>query len=188
MGQTLEGLFGEPYPVHLNGVLEWIAPITIDRLLAMRRVRAMLAAEAPRSDDTAVRQVADIQLLALASGLAAAKIEALSDDNLARLREEIERINAPVFGHGTAPNGDPSEDADPADSLTAIAMLVESGHSLAAVRGYTLAQVRLFAQCHARLAAERSINELCIARASQADSKVYQGFAERLETLLQASR
>lgn len=59
--------------------------------------------------------------------------------------------------------------------------MIAHGHTLDAIRGYTLAQVRAFLRSIERLNAERRIGEAVSARMAQADGKAFKGYIRALE-------
>jgi uncharacterized protein (UPF0335 family) len=59
--------------------------------------------------------------------------------------------------------------------------LIAHGHTLDAIKGYTLAQVRAFMRAIERLNSERKIGEAVSARMAQADGKAFKDYIKRLE-------
>lgn len=108
-------------------------------------------------------------------------IESLGDDDLAKLFDLVNRANRALFAPPPPTHAEPG--ARQPTWSDAIAQLVEAGHSLAAIERYTMNQIDLLAAAHARLAIERKLDEVTLARAAQADKK---GFREVLSGLKKA--
>lgn len=60
-------------------------------------------------------------------------------------------------------------------------MLVAHGHTLDAIKGYTLGQVGAFLRGIERMNAERRLGEAMAARMAQTDGKAFKGYIKTLE-------
>lgn len=120
-------------------------------------------------------------LLATLCGRPAAWLVTLDDDEFDRLCSAMWHANRVLFDDGAAGRRGPRGAGRRVSWATAVAQLVEAGHRLADVRGYTLAQVEQLAAAHARLAADRRLDDIAIARAAQADQKSYRRIVAQLE-------
>lgn len=60
-------------------------------------------------------------------------------------------------------------------------MLIAHGHSLEAIRGYTLAQVRAFLFAIERMNSDRRIGEAVAVRMAQAEGKAFKGYIKTLQ-------
>ncbi len=60
-------------------------------------------------------------------------------------------------------------------------MLIAHGHTVEAIRGYTIGQAREFIGAIERMNAQRRIGEAITARMAQADGKAWRGYIRRLE-------
>lgn len=168
----LEELLGAPYRVTLSGGEVAVTPLKFGDLPELLRCLDAWHSEPPTADG-------DLHLLELTTGLQAGFLKTLTDADLEALLEASKAVNPTLYreGTGAALARRPSA---PGGIETAVALLIESGHTLKAVEGYTLAQIDRLSLAHARLAAERRIDELMITRAAQADSK---GFKHAVASL-----
>lgn len=112
-----------------------------------------------------------LDLLAQSCGRSAQWLAALDEAELQGVFEAMKAANRALFGerraapHASAP-GEPA-----ASWARAVALLVECGHALDAVAHYTVGQVERLLAAHAALSADRRLDELCLARAAQADAE-----------------
>lgn len=60
-------------------------------------------------------------------------------------------------------------------------VLIAHGHSLDAIKGYTIAQVWAFLRSIERLNSDRRIGDAMSARMAQADGKAFKGYIRALE-------
>lgn len=60
-------------------------------------------------------------------------------------------------------------------------MLIAHGHTLDAVKGYTIAQVAEFLGAIERMTAEKRIGDAVTARMAQAEGKAWKGYLKQLE-------
>ena len=168
----LEELLGAPYRVTLSGGEVCVTPMRFGDLPELLRCLDAWQREPATADG-------DLHLLELTTGLEADFLKTLNDADLEALLAASKAVNPTLYREeaGAVLTRRPSA---PGGIETAVALLIEAGHTLAAVEGYTLAQIDRLSLAHARLAAERRIDELMIARAAQADSK---GFKHAVASL-----
>ncbi len=60
-------------------------------------------------------------------------------------------------------------------------MLIAHGHTLDAIKGYTIGQVQGFLGAIERMTAEQRIGDAVSARMSQAEGKAWKGYLKQLE-------
>ncbi|ANQ83706.1 hypothetical protein dqs_0630 [Azoarcus olearius] len=123
-------------------------------------------------------------LVVMLSNLCCRSVDWLSgrtDAELGELFGAMRRANRILFDPAPARHG--PRNGRGQSWATAAAWLVECGHSLEAVGNYTLAQIEQLTAAHGRLAADRSLDALSIARAAQADRK---GYSQALAALKRA--
>lgn len=168
----LEELLGAPHLVALSVGEVRVTPLKFGDLPELLRCLDAWHSEPPTPEG-------DLRLLALTTGCEADFLTTLSDADLEALLTASKTVNPSLYreGPGAALARRPSA---PGGVDAAVCLLIESGHTLAAVKDYTLAQIERLSLAHARLAAERRIDELMIARAAQADGK---GFKHTVASL-----
>jgi hypothetical protein len=59
--------------------------------------------------------------------------------------------------------------------------LIAHGHSLDAIKGYTLAQVRAFLKAIERINSDRRVGEAIAARMAQAEGKAFKSYIKSLQ-------
>jgi hypothetical protein len=59
--------------------------------------------------------------------------------------------------------------------------LIAHGHSLDAIKGYTLAQVRAFLKAIERINSDRRVGEAIAARMAQAEGKAFKSYIKTLQ-------
>jgi hypothetical protein len=59
--------------------------------------------------------------------------------------------------------------------------LIAHGHSLEAIKGYTLAQVRAFLKAIERINSDRRVGEAIAARMAQAEGKAFKSYIKTLQ-------
>jgi hypothetical protein len=62
-----------------------------------------------------------------------------------------------------------------------LTVLIAHGHSLDAIKSYTLAQVRAFLAAVERLTSDRRIGDTVAARMAQAEGKAFKGYIKTLQ-------
>lgn len=187
---TLDALFAAPVRVTVAGEVVRVRGVVLDELADFLRLYdrapgnaggAEADGEAGTEDPDAVRDWA-ADLLAMLARLCDRPLDWLqqrADDELEALFAAMRRANAVLFEPQPARHGPRGNRGH--SWATAAAWLVECGHSLHQVRGYTLGQIEQLTAAHARLAADRRIDELSIARAAQAPQKGYRAALKSLE-------
>lgn len=144
-------------PVRVSGVLFAELPQLIDEAAGV---------EAAGGESTLFMRVLNRSVQRSAdwwAGLAEADFEALM--------EAFHRVNAPLFDG--APRTISTEKTEPSSWIDVVARLVQAGHSIAAIKGYTLLQMDALSKAYDRIEADRAVDALSIGRAAQADDKSY---------------
>lgn len=178
----LDALFAAPVRVTVGG-----------RCVAVRGVRLGELAEYLRLYDT--RPAGDaaqdtpeaaawsrgiVRMLSQLCGEPQAWIEALPEADLDALFAAMQEANRALFARPDARSG--PRGGEKISWATAVAVLIEAGHRPADIERYTLTQVEHYMAAHARLAADRQIAALSIARAAAATEKGYRPFMRALES------
>ena len=178
----LDVLFAAPVPVTAGGEQLYVRGVVLEELPAFLRLYARQQdGDAEPDAAAAASWAADfVRLASTLCGRSAEWVLELGDDDTERLLAAMKRANrilfdAPALRHGP-------RNSRGASWANAVAQLVECGHALEAVRRYTLAQVEMLCAAHARLSADRRIDELTLARGAQADNKGYRRALAALET------
>lgn len=96
------------------------------------------------------------------AGLAEAEFDAVM--------EAFYRVNSPLFETAQPAAAGRAETASWVD---VVARLVQAGHSIAAIKGYTLLQMDVLSKALDRVDADQALDALSIARTAQADDKSY---------------
>ncbi len=180
----LDALFAAPVLATVGGQCVHVRGVAMGELAQFLRLyeRSQAGAEPDSAEEEAdaAAWLAEMQAMAAAlSGWPLEWVEALDDEGLAQMFDAMGRANRVLFDTGRPRSGPRSATAH--TWATAGAHLVECGHALEALRGYTVGQVEQLMMAHARLAAERRIDELTIARAAQADTKGFKNAVAALE-------
>lgn len=167
------------------------------KAVAVRGVRlgelaAFLRLYADKPDDELAQDAPAVQawllgvvgMLAQLSGEPESWLLDLTDAELDALFGAMWAANRVLFDDAIGGIGrrGPRTARDQISWATAAALLVEAGHSHDAVAGYTLTQIEQYVAAHARLAADRRIDALSIARAAQSDGKAYRNILRTLES------
>ena len=118
------------------------------------------------------------ELLVLAARLPRDRIEALSTEAFFLLLVAVLEVNRDLFRPDPASSAAADSTATWADTLQ---MLIGAGHSLDAVRGYTLAQVRGFARAVARARRIEARHNLLMLRAAQQEPKAFKAVLRDLD-------
>lgn len=177
----LDVLFAAPVPVAAGGEQLYVRGVVLDELPAFLRLYARQPADDAALDaiDGDAWATDFVALMAPLCDRTPEWLWALPEPDIERVMDATRRANrilfdAPALRHGP-------RNSRGASWANAVAQLVECGHALEAVRRYTLAQIEMLCAAHARLAADRRIDELAIARAAQADMKGYKRALAALE-------
>lgn len=172
----LEELLGTPHQVELSVGAVTVTPLKFGDL---PELLACLDAQQEESGGAAFSR-----LLELSTGLQADFIASLGEEDLIALMAASKAANPSIYREAPASARMPSGARAKGGILDSVALLIESGHTLEDIKGYTLSQIECLGLAHARLEAERRINDLCLARAAQADGKGFKNTVARLEQSL----
>lgn len=187
LDQSLKELLGLPWPCHLSTGTVMLNPITLAGLPDLIELLSLSSAMPEDDESIEDRLEVALALVALMSGLDPADIAALSDSDFAFLEAACRAANPSIFGDASLPRAR-AKGAAGRQGLrsieTSVALLVERGHRLEDIKGYTLAQIERLSLAHARLAAEQRINDLVIARAAAASEKGYKATSQSLQQAL----
>ncbi len=177
----LDLLFATPEHLTIGGRAVVVRGVTMAELPAFLRLYARMPADGadPESAEFVVWTADLCELLAQLSEQDIGWVNGLSEDAIGELFGAMRRANRILFESAPLRRGPRSRRK--LSWATAVAGLVESGHSLDAIRGYTLAQVEQLTAAHARISADRAIDALSIARAAQADNKGYRRALQSIE-------
>lgn len=179
VADELDAIFAAPVQVTVRGERVMARGVRLDELPAFLRLYARQQV-AGALEETAGWE----EMLALFAKLCDRPVEwlvALEEGELGRIFAAVEAANSGLIGAGGLRAGLQAGGGKPLPWAVAVAQLVERGHALEAVRGYTLGQVERLLQAHARLSADTRLDELTLARAAQADRKGFKGAVEALE-------
>lgn len=176
----LDDVLGAPVWVHAGGERVAVRGVWICELPDFLRLHAtqpdevLLARAAFDADAARALDGHAMQMLALLAGLCDRTPEwlaALDDADLEKVFAAMKQANRVLFEGAAAPSHVGRDREVAASWARAVALLVECGHALDAVRRYTVGQVERLLAAHAALAADRRLDELCLARAAQADAE-----------------
>ena len=129
-------------------------------------------------------------LLEMLAGLCERTPQWLAGLHEAELQAVFEAMKAAsrVLFEGAPRAAGAADPREPAASWAhAVALLVECGHALAAIRHYTVGQVERLLAAHAALAADRRMDDLCLARAAQADAEGFKRAVAEIKRSRQAT-
>ena len=182
----LNELLGLPLPCHLSTGTVTLHPLTLEQLpdlVTLLCLNEELMADGDSIEDQ--REIAGA-VVSLMSGLSPDEIMSLSASDFERLDAACRKANPSLFrtqdGAQQRRRGPTSRNLRSLE--TSIATLIECGHQIEDVKRYTLAQIERLSLAHARLAAERRINDLAIARAARASEKGYRSVSQSLQQSL----
>lgn len=180
VAQVIDEMFGAPHVAQLTIGPVSIAPVTLGELPALL---ALLSHQERQDSGSPEEQEACARVMEFVSRQSRAFIATLSPEDQVTLLDVAYQANPTLFRKpspgGRTRRGSSSSAANGLQE--SIALLLECGHSLAAIAGYTLAQIERLTLLHSRLAAERNINSLVVARAAQAETNGYKNFAAALK-------
>lgn len=180
--QSLCELFGAAFEVRLSRETLLIKPLVMRDLPAFLRWYEQCDFSAER-DLVAGAAEANIRVLEMLSGRPFDWINQLGEEDLCHLVQAVISINKALFAKSEAPRGASLQQvqSDGGKALQlAVAQLVEAGHLLQDIQGYTLDQVDILCRAHARLAADRQINALVASRGGQVDGESFKRIVAEL--------
>lgn len=176
----LDALFAAPVCPTVRGERLQVRGVRLDELPAFLRLHAAR----PAASGAEAVPAWDGEMLELFARLCGRPLEwfaSITEDEAETVFAAVQEANRTLFDGGAPRTGARSPAGKPLSWSAAVAQLVECGHTLDAVRGYTLGQVERLLQAHARLHTEQRIDELSIARAAQADRKGFKAAMDALE-------
>lgn len=169
--RELYEIFGGLHEVLIDGEAVFIKPLTLGNLPAF--LAAYSRSDIPdNAEEADVVPGASIRAIEILTGRDSEWLQSLSEQSMERVMRTVVDANPTLFGAEEPgrlmhiPRGRIEENSRALQ--LSIAQLVEAGHSLSCIQGYTLKQVDVLCRAHARLAAERQINAMVAARAGQA--------------------
>lgn len=180
----LAALFGARHQVCLSvGTIE-IEPMTLRRFPTFMQwyARADFSGEeiGPEAEE------ANARVFEMLTGCSHDWLSALPEDDLKQVVMHVFEANPTLFKKNGAEGGPASiggiDVREQEKALcVAVAQLIEAGHRLRDIEGYTLHQFEILSRAHARLAAERQINSLVAARGGQVEVKSFQQIIGQLQ-------
>lgn len=180
--QALCDLFGAAFEVRLSRETVLVKPLVMRDLPAFLRWYEKCDFSAER-DLVSGEAEANIRVLEMLSGQPFEWINSLEQDDLCTLVKAVVALNKALFEKSDATRGASLQQvqSDGGKALQlAVAQLVEAGHRLQDVQGYTLDQVDILCRAHARLAADRQINALVASRGGQVDAESFKKIVAEL--------
>ena len=183
VADELDALFAAPVRVTIGGEHVAVRGVWLCELPELLRLYAAKPNDdAPEDGAAAQTWLAGIvAVLARLSGKTVAWVTALSDDDQEALFAAMWQANSNLFAPASGPRTSARGKGSEISWATAAAALVEAGHRAEDVGRYTLAQVEQYMAAHARLAADRRLDALSVARAAQADGKGFKQFMRAIE-------
>lgn len=180
--QSLCELFGAAFEVRLSRETVLIKPLVMRDLPAFLRWYEKCDFSAER-DLVADAAEANIRVLEMLSGRPFEWFDELGEEDARLLVQAVLALNKALFEKSDAPRGASLQQAqsDGGKALQlAVAQLVEAGHRLEDIQGYTLDQVDILCRAHARLAADRQVNALVASRGGQVDAESFKRIVAEL--------
>lgn len=184
VADQLDALFAAPERVTVAGRTVAVRAVRLGELAGFLRLYAAKPADdAPMESPAAVAWSADIvAMLSRLCGEPEDWLFALADEELDQLFGAMWQANRILFEPGAGVRQGPRGAREQISWATAAALLIEAGHRHDEVERYTLAQIEQYMAAHARLAADRRLEALSIARAAQADQKGYRSVLRAMES------
>lgn len=180
--QELADILGLPYDVSLAGGPKSIKPLVLRDVPVFMRWHAR--SNFSGSDLSPEEVEANGWVIRLLVGRSAEWLNSLSDADLAAVLDAAILANATLFKQRDDDKPGLAAVLGAAEQQkalrVAVAQLVEAGHRLHDIAGYTLRQIDLLSRAHARLAAERQISALVAARAGAGSAKVFKDIVGQL--------
>ena len=183
IADELDALFAAPVRVTVAGRRVAVRGVCLGALAEFLRVYAAKPAEGAADDapEVAAWAARILRVLSQLSGEPEPWLAALDDAQLDTLFAAMWQANRVLFEPGAGVRHGPRGAREHISWATAAAVLVEAGHHPEDIERYTLAQIEQYMAAHQRLAADRRIEALSIARAAQAETKGFRQFLRSLE-------
>lgn len=186
IADQLDALFAAPVRVTVAGRPVEVRGVWLCELPEFLRLYARKPADdAPDADLATHAWTMDvIGVLSQLCGQPVEWISTLDEADQEAIFDAMWRANRVLFQPGSGLRTGPRSGQHSGDSIswaTAAALLIEAGHRAEDIERYTLAQIEQYMAAHARLAADRRLAALSIARAAQADAKGFRQFTRSLE-------
>lgn len=191
IADELDALFAAPVrvtvggkPVAIGGRLVEVRGVRLGELAEFLRLYADKPADGVADDapEVAAWNARVLRVLSQLSGEPEAWLAALDDEQLDALFAAMWQANRVLFEPGAGVRKGPRGAREQISWTTAAALLVEAGHRHDDVERYTLVQIEQYMAAHARLAADRRLEALSLARAAQADQKGYRNVLRAMES------
>ncbi|WP_157659258.1 hypothetical protein, partial [Thauera butanivorans] len=182
--QEILALFGAGVDVQLTHEMIRIKPLTMRDLPVFMQwySRSDFSGEGEVLPDVAHANARVIEML---TGRSLGWLDALAEDEFRGVVKAAIEANPTLFERVQSAVPRDLRGADIAAQGNAIqlsiARLVEAGHSLQDIQGYTLQQVDILCRAHARLAEERQINALVASRGGQVDAASFRRLIDQLK-------
>lgn len=190
IADELDALFAAPVrvtvggkPVAIGGRPVEVRGVRLGELAEFLRLYADKPADGVADDapEVAAWNARVLRVLSQLSGEPEAWLAALDDEQLDALFAAMWQANRVLFDPGAGVRHGPRGARDHISWATAAAALIEAGHRHEDVARYTLLQIEQYMAAHARLAADRRVDALSIARAARAEAKGFRQFLRSLE-------
>lgn len=183
IADELDALFAAPVRVTVGGRQVAVRGVWLGELAEFLRIYADKPAEGTPDDapEVAAWAARILCVLSRLSGEDQAWVAGLPEAELDALFGAMWQANRVLFEAGAGVRHGPRGAREHISWATAAAVLIEAGHRPEDIERYSLAQVEQYMAAHARLAADRRVEALSIARAAQADAKGFRQFLRSLE-------
>ncbi len=183
IADELDALFAAPVRVTVGGRQVAVRGVWLGELAEFLRIYADKPAEGTPDDapEVAAWAARILSVLSRLSGEDETWVAGLPEAQLDALFGAMWQANRVLFEPGAGVRHGPRGAREHISWATAAAVLIEAGHRPEDIARYSLAQVEQYMAAHARLAADRRVEALSIARAAQADGKGFRQFLRSLE-------
>lgn len=181
--EDLAALFGATYEVQLSSETIHIKPLVLRDLPLFMQWYSRADFSGGEIGAEAVE--ANARVLEMLTGFDMGWLNGLPDEDLRKVLEYSTAANPTLFKKGGGEEGAASMSLGVKEQQKAlcvsVAQLVEAGHLLGDIQGYTLQQLEILSRAHARLAAERQISLLVAARGGHVEAKSFQQIIGQLK-------